>query len=202
MPWTPLHYPAAYLMRKAGKKLDVDLDMAALAMGSFMPDLECPFFIAADWLGLLPPDAPYAQCHRLVLHSILGSLTLGCLLTIVSVLVLYRLFAPEGMRPPGLANLYAAAALGNLSHLLLDWLNHPYNPLLFPFTVESVPPLLEGLGMCYPLHQIGLTPRRCGSTVLGNIVVYSSLIPALVAILILERKAGRRIFIKLLFDAL
>ena len=132
MPLTPLHYAVAYAVRKAGKKAGLDLDMPSLAVGSFTPDLEALILIIIDRLGYLPSDAPYAQCHRLVLHSIFGSLTVGSLITMLVVM------APEGMEMPGLKDLYVASALGNLSHVLLDAVHHTYNPLLFPFTTANV----------------------------------------------------------------
>ena len=183
MPITPLHYPVAYAMRKLAKKANLDLDMAALAMGSFTPDLECPFFMLALWAGYIPPEAPWAQAHRLILHSLLGCLTLGSLITILMVLALYRLLAPEGVRPPGLANLYVASALGNLSHVILDAFQHPYNPLFYPFTAESVNALL-------PLGQAWL----------GSLILYPILIAASAYILIRERKAEHGLLARLLFD--
>ena len=183
MPLTPLHYPVAYAMRKLAKRARVELDMAGLAIGSFTPDLECPFFMAALWAGLLPPDAPWAWAHRLVLHSLLGSLTLGSLISILIVLALYKLMAPEGMNRPSLPRLYVACALGNLSHVLLDAVHHPYNPLFYPFTAENV-------GFLVPM----------GDRWLASLVVYGIVVPASIAILLREWGSEHGLLAQLLFD--
>ena len=183
MPLTPLHYPVAYAMRKLAKRAGIELDMAGLAIGSFTPDLECPFFMVALWAGLLPPDAPWAWARRLVLHSLLGSLTLGSLISILIVLALYRLMAPEGMDRPSLPRLYVACALGNLSHVLLDAVHHPYNPLFYPFTAENVSALV-----------------LMGDLWLANLVVYGIVVPASVVVLLREWGSEHGLLAQLLFD--
>jgi len=186
MPLTPLHYSLAYAMRKVSKRAGIELDMAGLAMGSFVPDTECPVFFLLSWAGLLDPSEPYVEAKRLVLHSILGSLTLGALISVLVVVALYRLFEGElgGRRRPGLTGLYISSALGALSHVLLDALHHHYNPLFFPFTWDSVNTLV-------PLGDFGL----------GTAVAYSLAISLCVAALVLERSAGKRLLIRLMFDA-
>jgi len=206
MPLTPLHYAVAYAMRKAGKKAGLELDMPSLAMGSFTPDLETLVLIIIDKLGYLPSNAPYAQCHRLVLHSIFGSLTVGSLITMLMAMALYRLMAPEGTETPGLKDLYVASALGNLSHVLLDAVHHTYNPLLFPFTTANVLALVPfrhsslGLTISYWFEQVARLPRGCGSFFLSGLLVYSVVVPANIYIIVRERDAGRRIIIRLLFE--
>jgi len=186
MPITLLHYSLAYLMRKVSKKMGVELDMAGLAIGSFIPDAECLAFFSLLWAGFLDQSKPYVEAKRLILHSVLGSLTLGALISMPIVIALYRLFgrARYGLVRPSLTNLYISSALGALSHVLLDALHHHYNPLLFPFTWDSINVLVP-----------------FGDYQLGTIVAYSIAVSLCVAALVIERSAGRDIFIKLLFDA-
>jgi len=182
MPLTPLHYPLAYVIKKAGDRAGLELDMAGLALGSFTPDLECLFFISARLLGLLPMlDPPFAG-DRLVLHSILGSITLGALISMAFTLALYRIFN-RGPKRPQLRHLYLSCALGNLSHVLIDAIHHTYNPLLFPFTAESVDVLV-------PMGDYGL----------GTRLAYGLVLSLSALILIKERGAGKRIFYRLLFE--
>ena len=186
MPITPLHYSLAYLMRKASKRAGVSLDMAGLAIGSFIPDAECLVFSLLAWAGLLDQSKPYVEARRLVLHSILGSITLGALISIPIVMALYEFFRNSlgEFEKPGPVNLYISSALGALSHVLLDALHHHYNPLLFPFTWNSVNVLV-------PL----------GDYWLGTIIAYSIAISLCLSAVVLEHSAGRGLFIKLLFDA-
>ena len=179
---TPLHYPIAYVIKKAGDRIGLKLDMAGLALGSFTPDLECLFFITARILGFLPMLDPPFVGDRLVLHSILGSITLGALISMAFTLALYRAFG-QGLRRPQLYHLYASCALGNLSHVLIDAVHHTYNPLFFPFTTESVDVLV-------PLGDYGL----------GTKLVYVLVLSLSALILIKERRAGKRLFFKLLFE--
>ena len=183
MPLTPFHYPVAYAMRKLARRAGAELDMAGLAIGSFTPDLECPFIMVLAWAGYLPSDAPWVQAHRLVLHSLLGSLTLGSLISIIIVLALYGLLAPEHVARPPLARLYLACALGNLSHVLLDALHHPYNPLLFPLTAQSV-------------NSLVLTEN----TRLATLLVHAIMVPASAIILVREWGSEHGLLIQLLFD--
>ena len=186
MPITPLHYSLAYLIRKVAKKAGADLDMASLAVGSFIPDAECLVFFLLSWAGLLDPSRPYVEARRLVLHSILGSLTLGALISVPIVIVLYRLFGKRSsrLRRPGMMSLFISSSLGALSHVLLDALHHSYNPLLFPFTWDSIDVLIP-----------------FGDYWLGTVVAYSIATSLCVAAIVLESRSGRRIFTKLLFDA-
>ena len=185
MPITPLHYSLAYLMRKISKRAGVGLDMAGLAIGSFIPDAECLAFSLLAWAGLLDRSEPYVGAGRLVLHSIIGSITLGALIAIPIVMALYEFFESSlgEFERPGPVNLYTSSALGALSHVLLDALHHHYNPLFFPFTWDSVDVLV-------PL----------GDYRLGAIIAYSIAISLCLSAVVLEHGAGRGLFIKLLFD--
>ncbi|RDE12797.1 MAG: hypothetical protein C4K49_09610 [Candidatus Thorarchaeota archaeon] len=101
-------------------------------MGSFIPDIEVPILWVFD-RGV--PD-------HLILHSLLGLLTLGMLL---SVLITHYLY------PPLVANifrverlglnkacslgtaLYLSCLVGLLGHLALDLPMHWFNPVLWPW---------------------------------------------------------------------
>ena len=188
VPLTPFHYPLAYAMRKAAKRAGLELDMAGLAIGSFTPDVECPFFALGAWLGLLPATEPYVQAHRLILHSLFGALTLGPLITIAIVFLLRHLLRAQiealGVRSSSLLNLYISSALGNLSHVLIDAMQHSYNPLLFPFTAQNV---------------MALVPL--GDLALGNAIAYAIVLPSSLAILAYEALRGPYLLTRLLFDA-
>jgi len=207
MPLTPLHYPLAYAMRKAGRKAGLELDMAGLAIGSFTPDVECPFFVLAAWSGWLPAGAPYAQYHRLVLHSLLGSVTLGSLISMLLVLALYRLMKPEKAIRPGVKRLYLSCSLGNLSHVLLDAVHHHYNPLLYPFTADNVLALVPfrssatGIALARWFEQARGLPPGEGCFALSTWLVHLLALLACLYILVREREAGRHIITRLLFEA-
>lgn len=127
---TPLHYVLAYLAWKASRGR---FYLPALALSSFIPDLEIPVLVA---LGF---KYPY---NRLVMHSILGAFTLDVALTLL-MLPLY--LSAAGLllkvKPPGtssLATVCFSALIGSTSHVLLDAMHHRYNPLFYPFTSASI----------------------------------------------------------------
>jgi membrane-bound metal-dependent hydrolase YbcI (DUF457 family) len=145
LPVAPLHYPVAYVLYKLRAKLS----LPGLIVGSIVPDIEVPFIFL--WSGTEAFD-------RLVLHSLLGAMTFGTLLSIaISVLVYPRLtsaiFPIDKLKVKekcrfslGLA---VSCLLGVLSHVLLDVTNHPYNPVFWPFlgsseTPSPIVPLLGG----------------------------------------------------------
>jgi membrane-bound metal-dependent hydrolase YbcI (DUF457 family) len=101
-----------------------------------VPDLEIPFIylVTGGHLG------------RLVLHSLLGAITLATLLSVVLTVFVYspvvsRLFRLDSEIVKGRCrfswSMVAVCLLGGLSHVLIDSLHHEYNPLLFPFTCNS-----------------------------------------------------------------
>ena len=136
MPLTPLHHPIAYFI----SKLDKRLSLPGLIVGCMFPDLEIPFILLL--FG--------AQgTNRLVLHSLLGSATLGTFLTIIVTVQVYprlvsRLFRVDKARVESKCKLsftvFFSVLVGNLSHVLLDVTNHPYNPLLWPFLPATATP--------------------------------------------------------------
>jgi membrane-bound metal-dependent hydrolase YbcI (DUF457 family) len=144
LPVTPFHYPVAYVIYKLGRKLS----LPGLVVGSMLPDLEIPFIILL--LGTRVPN-------RLVLHSLLGAVTVGTILSIaITVLVYPRL--TTAIFPIGKLKvkkkcrfslgLVVSCLLGGLSHALLDVTNHLYNPVFWPFlTINETPsPITSFLG--------------------------------------------------------
>ena len=108
-----------------------------------VPDLEIPFIILL--FGTAVPN-------RMVLHSLLGSITLGTFLaTLITVKVYpflaYRLFHVNEQRVKSKCKmsfvLVISVLVGSISHVLLDVTNHPYNPLFWPFrsTMETPSPI-------------------------------------------------------------
>jgi hypothetical protein len=129
MPITPLHYPFAYAI----SRLNRGLSLPGLVVGSFIPDIEVPFM----WFfmtGVLP--------DHFILHSFIGAVTVGTLLSVIGVRFFYpffvsRIFRIDRRRLEGLCQmsptLVLSCLLGVFSHLLLDYPMHWYNPILWPW---------------------------------------------------------------------
>ncbi len=129
MPVTPLHYPLAWLISKANKKLI----LPALVVGSVIPDIEVPIL----WLfftGVLP--------DHLILHSLVGGLTLGTTLAVVATSLFYPWIVSTifGVDRQDLKEackitpiLVLSCFLGVVSHLLIDYTMHWFNPILWPW---------------------------------------------------------------------
>jgi membrane-bound metal-dependent hydrolase YbcI (DUF457 family) len=148
LPFTPFHYPIAYLLHK----LDKRLPLPALIIGSMVPDLEIPFIIL------------FVQFRdRLVLHSLIGGVLVGVPL-ILMLLGIYGWLIPqlfpvdaERLSPKCKVTTWAvlAATIGVLSHVLLDATHHQYNPLLWPITAESINTLvLVDISLVLPVVYI------------------------------------------------
>ena len=144
MPPTPLHHPIAYFIYK----LDKRLSLPGLIVGCMFPDLEVPFIVL-----LLGTEVP----HRMILHSILGAATIGTALALAVTVLVYpalvsRLFHVDKKRVESKCRLSFAVVfsvfVGNISHVLLDVTNHPYNPLFWPFipTTATPSPIYFALG--------------------------------------------------------
>lgn len=132
MPYTPIHCSVAYWARQ----MRPGLSLPALLVSTMAPDLEIPILYAAT-LG---------EYHRLVLHSLLGAMTLATALSVVLTAYAYAplvsyLFRIEYEAVKGRCRLsrsmVATCLAGSLSHVLIDSLHHEYNPLLYPFTYSS-----------------------------------------------------------------
>jgi membrane-bound metal-dependent hydrolase YbcI (DUF457 family) len=151
MPITPLHYPVAYVLSKLHKKLT----LPGLTVGAMFPDLEVPLLFL-----LFGTD-------RLVLHSLLGAATIGTMLSVTFTVSIYPILisylfgidvekVKEKTRLS--LNLIVSCLLGNLSHILLDFLNHLYNPLLWPLSHSTLSPICLALGGLETSFWIVSTP--------------------------------------------
>ena len=114
--------------------------MPGLIVGSMFPDLEVPFIVL-----LSGTEVP----HRMVLHSLLGSVTIGTVFGIIVTVMVYpavvsRLFLVDKKKVESKCRFSFAVVfsvlVGNLSHVLLDITNHPYNPIFWPFLSATATP--------------------------------------------------------------
>jgi membrane-bound metal-dependent hydrolase YbcI (DUF457 family) len=144
LPVTPFHYPVAYVIYKLGRKLS----LPGLVVGSMLPDLEIPFIILL--LGTRVPN-------RLVLHSLLGAVTVGTIFAVAITVWIYptltsTIFPINKLKVKEKCHfsigLAISCLLGVLSHVMLDVTNHAYNPVFWPFlTINETPsPITPFLG--------------------------------------------------------
>ena len=144
LPFTPFHYPVAYALHRVYRKFG----LPGLIVGSMFPDLEIPAIVL-----LFGTQIP----HRLVLHSLLGAATIGTMLSVMFMILLYPplvsfFFKIDGEKIRSKCrlslSLVSSCLLGNLSHVLLDVINHPYNPVFWPFLQigETPSPICSFLG--------------------------------------------------------
>jgi hypothetical protein len=150
LPLTPLHYPIAYFIYK----LDTRLSLPGLIVGCMFPDLEIPFM--ALLFGSQVPN-------RMVLHSLLGSATLGTFLAVIFTVQVYpplvsRLFHVDREKVESKCRLSFALVfsvfVGIISHVLLDVTNHPYNPVFWPFLSATATPSPIYFALGYPLGSL------------------------------------------------
>lgn len=129
MPFTPFHYPVAYLLKNADRRLS----LPALAVGSVMPDIEVPLM----WILF-----PGFQYDHLLLHSIVGAMTVGLAAVLFATVFIYPPLVSTlfGLDKESIAKecqasrtVVLSAVLGLMGHLLLDITMHWYNPLLWPW---------------------------------------------------------------------
>ncbi len=132
MPYTPIHCGVAYLARQFRPQLS----LPALLVSTMAPDLEIPFLYVAT----------SGQYPRLVMHSILGAITLSMVVSVVLVVLAYPtvvsyLFKIDYKTIKGRCrfswSVVAICLAGSLSHVLIDSLHHRYNPLFYPITYSS-----------------------------------------------------------------
>jgi membrane-bound metal-dependent hydrolase YbcI (DUF457 family) len=136
LPLTPLHYPITYFIYK----LDKRLSLPGLVVGCMFPDLEIPTIML-----LFGTQIP----NRMILHSLLGSATIGTFLALIVTVRIYpplvsRLFHVDKERVESKCKLSFAVVfsvfVGNPSHVLLDVTNHAYNPVFWPFLPATATP--------------------------------------------------------------
>ncbi len=132
MPLTPLHYPVAYALHR----LAPSWSLPGFIVGAMVPDLEIPVIVGLYGLNGIPGN-------RLVLHSLVGGVTLGTLLSVLLVVlvaqpVLLRLLPLCRGRVRAACRrsrrLVMACSVGALSHVALDVASHPVNPVWWPFS--------------------------------------------------------------------
>ncbi len=128
MPATPFHYPFAFLI----SKIDRRLSLPALVVGSVIPDIEVPL------MRIFFSDLP----DHLFFHSLIGAVTVGTILAVIVTWILYApiistLFCVDRERLNkvcGMSKILVVSCLiGVLSHLLLDYPMHWFNPILWPW---------------------------------------------------------------------
>lgn len=128
MPITPLHYPLAFGLSKTNKRLL----LPGVVVGSVIPDIEVPIM----WVFF--SDLP----DHLFLHSLVGAVSAGTFLAVVVTWLLYppiisaifRVDKDDLKEACSLSGMLVVSCLiGVLSHLLLDYPMHWFNPILWPW---------------------------------------------------------------------
>jgi membrane-bound metal-dependent hydrolase YbcI (DUF457 family) len=134
----------AYVIYKLGGKLS----LPGLVVGSMLPDLEIPvLFLFMGTQG----------SNRMVLHSLLGAVTVGTVLAAAITVWLYptltsKIFPVSKVKVKEKCRLSIglvfSCLLGVFSHVLLDVTNHDYNPVFWPFLAinETPSPITPFLG--------------------------------------------------------
>lgn len=141
MTLTPLHAAFVWLLKPYFRWLS----FAALTIGSLVPDLEPLAAFVFGWSVFCGWDFPCSLApDRLILHSLAGALTIDVVLTMAIVRALDRSsvlqrFGIQGFSKVKLVNLpfYSSAAIGSVSHVLIDWFHHPANPVFWPLTIDG-----------------------------------------------------------------
>ena len=125
VPLTPFHYPVAYVLHR----LDRKLSLPALVVGSMLPDIEIPLMFLL--FG-------FDYHHSLVLHSLVGAIIFGTMLTVLLTNLAYPYFTSARFRIDRRRvsrkcsmsfHLVLSGFLGVLSHVLLDLVDHAYRPI-------------------------------------------------------------------------
>jgi len=132
MPAIFLHSTFAYLINRWKPQFS----LPALLVGTLLPDVEVTI------LYYLTDGA----IDRLLFHSIIGAVTVGTIVSVGIVLILYSPFVSFFFRIDKKyikkkcrfsATLVGLCLIGNLSHVLIDATHHEFNPLLYPIFKES-----------------------------------------------------------------
>ena len=139
MTLTPLHVAFVWVLKPRFRKLH----FAALTVGAVIPDVEPLIAWMFGWSVFCGWDFPCSIApDRLILHSIMGAITVDVILTIILVKMI-EILRVERVGIYGFTNVkinaafLASAAIGSLSHVFVDWLHHPANPILWPFMVDG-----------------------------------------------------------------
>jgi len=138
MPSSLGHFAVAYVVHKLKKTLS----LPALIVGSIIPDIDILIYYLTT--------GNFAMGREL-LHSLVGVGILGTLISVpVTVLVYpYIVSAFFGIKREEVKQeckfsktVILSCFLGGLSHAIIDSTCHDYNPLLYPFTGQSIDVLL------------------------------------------------------------
>ena len=139
MTLTTLHVAFVWMLKLRFRKLH----FVALTVGAVIPDIEPLVAWVFGWSVFCGWDFPCSLApDRLVLHSIVGAITIDVALTIIFVKMIGKL-GVERLGICGFTNVktnaafFASAAIGSLSHVFVDWLHHPANPVFWPFLVDG-----------------------------------------------------------------
>jgi membrane-bound metal-dependent hydrolase YbcI (DUF457 family) len=141
MPLTPFHLGFAWPTWMLNRR---KLHFMSLSFGAMVPDLEVPV------LTVVTPELEHA---RGLMHSYLGALTLDILVTLFIVYFIvppvgrwfrghtktkWHIFAGIDVTKAPSDPLWASlsALIGTLSHVTLDALTHPYNPIFWPYMTD------------------------------------------------------------------
>ena len=128
MPFTPMHYPVGYGLSRVNRRLS----FPGLIVGSVIPDVEVLV------LRFFFPNLP----DHLVLHSLVGVLTLGTLIAVIVTRFLYPpiisgLFGVDRERLDDACkitpSLVLSCMLGALFHVIFDIPMHWFNPVFWPW---------------------------------------------------------------------
>lgn len=130
------HFTVACIIYKSKKTLS----LSGLIIGSIVPDIDTLFYyVTRGYVG------------RELLHSFVGAGALGTLISTPLVVLFYPLVVSTffGINKEEVRqvcklskNVFVSSFVGGLSHILIDSTCHNYNPLLYPFTKQSVDILL------------------------------------------------------------
>ncbi len=176
MPFTLFHYPFGYWLSKTNK----NLSLPALLVGAVIPDIEVPFLILF-FNGILP--------DHFILHSLVGALTIGLVLSILITRHVYPPFIGGFFKVDRdelksrcsiSPLLVVSAVLGILSHLAIDILHHWYNPILWPFIED--PYAIAG-PLCIVFATLLSTDLMTGYVV-ANLLTHIIMIPVFILIII------------------
>jgi membrane-bound metal-dependent hydrolase YbcI (DUF457 family) len=135
-----------------------------------LPDLEIPI-LQLLFMERIP--------HRLVLHSLLGSATIGTFFAILITIWVYpslvsAIFGVEKKAIVQKCKLSSALAfsafVGLSSHVLLDVTNHPYNPVFWPFLAANATPSPFYFALGVPLGSLWM--QGIMGTILTTIVIF------------------------------
>ncbi len=179
MPLTPLHCGVAYLINR----LKPQLSLPALLVSSMAPDIEIivSFLVIGNSQG------------RLLLHSLLGVVTLSTVLSVFVTVFLYPstvslLFRLDKKRIEESRRfsifLVLSCIFGGLVHVFVDSMSHKFNPLLYPFVSESFDAF-----------------RLTTNCALNNLIVSYALLLLLILFFVGEiRKGTRNFWMRMLVD--